>query len=146
MDAPQCGAVVGPGEGRRVPLGPNRLVVKVGPEHGGRLLAVFESVLPPGAGAFVHAHRAYEEAFYVLEGEIEYRLGEERIAAGAGTSVFVPAGAVHGFKNLGHRDARHLVTVAPAIALEMIEALGQARPEDVAAVLARYDSEFIGPY
>ena len=146
MNASARTGVIGPGGGRHVPVGPNRLVVKVGPEHGGRLFAMFESVLPPGAGVFVHAHRTCEEAFYVLEGEIEYRLGEERVVARTGTSIVVPTGVVHGFKNLGSGDARHLVTVAPPVALEMIEALGQAGPEHFAAVLARYDSDFIGPY
>ncbi len=30
------------------------------------------STLPPGAGAPCHVHHTFEEAFYVLEGEVEY--------------------------------------------------------------------------
>ena len=137
------GVLVAPGEGRAVRFGPNRLTVKVGPESGGRPFGVFESGLPPGAGAFAHRHRSYEEAFYVLEGEIEYRLDERLVTAAAGACVFVPAGVAHAFRNIGAGDARHLVIHAPMRALEMIEELGRARPEQFAEVLARYDSELV---
>lgn len=91
------GVLVEPGAGREVRFGPNRLTVKVGPESGGQQFGVFESVLPPGAGAFAHRHRSYEEAFYVLEGEIEYCLDERLMTAAAGACVFVAAGVAHAF-------------------------------------------------
>ena len=143
MSASGRGVLVEPGEGREVRVGPNRLTVKVGPDSGGRQFGVFESVLPPDAGAFAHRHRTYEEAFYVLEGEIEYRLDERQVTAVAGACVFVPAGVAHAFRNVGVGDARHLVIHAPLRALEMIEDLGRARPDQVAAVLAKYDSELV---
>ena len=106
---------------------------------------MFESVFPPGAGAFVHRHRSYEEAFYVLDGEIEYALDDRPVTASPGTTVFVPAGVVHAFKNVGNADARHLVIYAPVEVLQMIEDLGQARPDQIAEILARYDSELVEP-
>jgi quercetin dioxygenase-like cupin family protein len=124
-------------------LGPNRLNVKIGPASGAQRFGVFESVFPPGAGAFVHRHRSYDEAFYVLEGEIEYVLDEQRVTASSGTTVFVPAGVVHTFKNVGNADARHLVIHAPVEVLQMIEELGQARPDQIAEILAKYDSELV---
>lgn len=72
-----AGRVVPAGEGREVRVGPNVLRVKAGPEVGHTLVGVFESAMPPGGGfPFAHVHDEYEEVFYVLEGEIEYRLGE----------------------------------------------------------------------
>ena len=83
--------IVAAGTGRRFRVGPNELTVKAGPETGHTLATVFESTLPPGGGYPVpHVHDEYEEVFYVLEGEIEYRIGEHWTAVPAGTTVCVP--------------------------------------------------------
>ncbi len=142
-DPPGCaGMVVPPGGGRAFGVGPTHPTVKVGPEAGGRF-GVLESVLPPGAGPARHRHRRYDEAFYVLEGHIEYDVGDRRVTATAGTLVFVPAHCAHGFRNVGASTARHLVITAPAEALDMIEAVYSGAPEQLAAVFARYDTELI---
>ncbi len=137
------GVVVPPGQGRQLQFGPNRQTMKIGPDSGSRQLGIFESVFPAGKGAFVHLHHHYEEAFYVLEGEIEYRLGERLVRATPGAWVFVPSGVVHAFKNVGPGNARHIVVTAPATALEMIEELDKVRPEQIGEVMAKYDSELI---
>lgn len=149
MNETAQGSVLAPGEGRALVyrLGANHLTVhqtvKVGPESGSHHFGVFESVLPAGAVVFLHRHSSYEEVFYVLEGEITYRLGEREVTASAGSCVFVPAGVVHGFKSVGPGPARHLVIHAPVQALAMIEELGQASLEQIPEVLAKYDSQFI---
>jgi quercetin dioxygenase-like cupin family protein len=144
MYPPAHGGVIGPGEGRPVTVGPNQLTVKVGPESGARLVGLFESEMPPGGGfPFAHAHDSYEEVFYVLDGVVEYRLGDEWATAPAGSTVFVPPGVVHAFRNSGPLVARHLVVHAPVEALAMIEEVGRTAPEDMPAVLARYDSRLV---
>jgi len=141
------GFVVAPGEGREIPfgLGPNRLTAKIGPASGSQQLALLEIGLPPGAGAFIHRHRLYEEAFYVLEGEVTFRLGERQVLAARGSYIFVPPGGVHGFKNTSSAEARLLAIVAPGEGLVMLEELGRARPDEIPQVVARHDSEFIAP-
>jgi quercetin dioxygenase-like cupin family protein len=138
------GAVILPGEGRRIPVGPNHLTVKVGAETGSRLVGIFESELPSGGGfPFGHVHAEYEEVFYVLEGHINYLLGDTWTAAGAGSTVFVPPGVVHAFRNASRRPARHLVVHAPVEALAMIEEVGSAAPHELAAVLEKYRSRLV---
>lgn len=62
--------------------------------------------MPPGGGfPFAHVHEQYEEVFYVLEGEVEYRLGEGWTVAPAGTTVCVPRGVVHAFRNASQAPA-----------------------------------------
>ncbi len=143
MGKEEQGVVLPTGQGRQMQFGSNRQTVKVGPEMGSHQLGIFESLFPPGGGVFAHLHGHYEEAFYVLEGEIEYRLGERRVRAGPGAWVFVPADVVHGFKNVGSGNARHIAVVSPAAALDMIEELGKVRPEQMAEVMAKYDSKLI---
>jgi quercetin dioxygenase-like cupin family protein len=52
-------------------------------------------------GAEPHVHHRHTDAFYVLEGELTFRIGPdlERITAPAGTFVAVPPNVVHGFDN-----------------------------------------------
>jgi mannose-6-phosphate isomerase-like protein (cupin superfamily) len=99
--------VLGPGEGER--LG-ERIVVKLErPE-----LSVNEvTARGPFRGASPHFHEEHVDVFHVLEGELEILNGTERVRAGAGTSVVVPPGIVHGFDNPGPGGVRYLNIHAP---------------------------------
>lgn len=135
------GGVIPPGRGRPIRLGPNVLTVKVGPESGHNLVGVFESALPPSGGFPIpHLHEQYEEVFYVLEGEIEYRIGKHWTAAPAESTISVPPGVVHAFRNSSPHPARHLVVHAPVTALGMIEELAQATPDQFGTIFARHHS------
>jgi uncharacterized cupin superfamily protein len=141
----RAGGVVAPGGGRSFPVGELELRVKVGLEQGHALLGIFEAAVPAGAGfTLAHAHDAYEEVFYVLEGELEYRLGDIWTAAPAGSTVCVPRGVVHTFRNASDRPARHLVAHAPVAALELIEELERVPQEAVEALLARHRTRLAG--
>lgn len=133
--------VIPGGSGRIIRFGPNELTVKTGSESSHALVGVFESALPPGGGFPIpHVREQYEEVFYVLEGEIEYYVGEEWEAAFAGSTVSVPSGVIHAFRNSSPYPARHLVVHAPVTALTMIEELAQATPDQFGAILARHHS------
>ena len=87
-------------------------------------------------------HNSYEEVFYVLEGEIEYQLGADKVRTCAGDSIFVPPGMPHKFLNVSKDQATHLVVVAPSAAMRMIEELAQVGLDRTAQaeVFSRYDS------
>ncbi len=138
------GTTVPPGHGRVVRVGPNELRVKAGPETGHALAGVFESSMPPGGGfPFAHLHDEYEEVFYVLEGEVEYRLGDEWAVAPTGSTVCVPRGVVHAFRNSSEKPARHLVVHASAAALELIEEVGRTSRDQWAAIFERHSSRLL---
>jgi quercetin dioxygenase-like cupin family protein len=59
-------------------------------------------------------HHDFDEAFYVLEGELTFQLGEERFTRGAGELAFAPRGVVHTYANLSGADARALLVCTPA--------------------------------
>jgi|SRR5919109_626143 quercetin dioxygenase-like cupin family protein len=96
-----------PGEGERLN---SRIVVKIErPE-----LSVNEvDVGPDFEGPGPHFHREHVDAFYVLEGTLEFINGDETVRAEAGTAVAVPPGIVHGFTNAGPGRARYLNIHAP---------------------------------
>jgi quercetin dioxygenase-like cupin family protein len=101
------GIVLGPGEGERLN---DRIVVKAELPQ----ISVNEvSVGPDFEGPGPHFHKKHVDAFYVLEGELEFINGAETLRAGAGTTVAVPPGIVHGFTNPGPGRARYLNIHAP---------------------------------
>jgi mannose-6-phosphate isomerase-like protein (cupin superfamily) len=67
---------------------------------------------PEYKGAGPHYHERHADAFYVLEGELEFQVAGETVRAPAGTSV-VPPGVVHAFTNPGLGRARFLNIHAP---------------------------------
>ena len=79
--------------------------------------ALIEFIVQPGTGPVPHRHSREDEAFYVLDGQLEFRLGErgERvIAAPAGSFIFAPRGIPHTFKNSSTTPARAVVIISPA--------------------------------
>ena len=101
------GIMLRPGEGERLN---ERIVVKLETEQ----ISVNEvDVGPDFEGPGPHFHREHVDAFYVLEGALEFINGAEKVRAGAGTTVAVPPGIVHGFTNAGPGRARYLNIHAP---------------------------------
>jgi quercetin dioxygenase-like cupin family protein len=68
----------------------------------------------PGSRTMIHRHPQQEETYDVLEGTLEvFRDGQWR-AVGAGESLTVPPGTVHGFRNTGDLPVRFLNKHQPA--------------------------------
>ena len=76
--------------------------------------ALWEAIVPPGGGPPPHVHSREEEGFYILEGEITFQVGDERIVATAGMFANMPVGTPHSFKNESNRPAKMLISVVPA--------------------------------
>lgn len=108
--------VVAPGEGRAIPLGDAGTVTlkAVGAETSGAM-AVYEFVTPPAtAGPPLHFHRTWDEAFYVLEGQMTFLIDGRTCTAPAGSFIFIPHGIAHTFWNESAAPARQLTVFTPA--------------------------------
>lgn len=78
--------------------------------------SLMERTLPPGGRKPPpHIHTNCEEAFYVLDGEVEFSFAEIITTGGPGTFALVPGGVAHTFGNAGSTQARLLVIHAPAM-------------------------------
>ena len=78
--------------------------------------SLMERTLPPGGRKPPpHVHINCEEAFYVLEGTVEFSLGETTTIGQPDTFVLVPGGVAHTLGNAGATQARLLVIHAPAM-------------------------------
>ena len=62
-----------------------------------------------------HVHDTHTDAFYVLEGELTFELGCERVTTtlNAGGFVAVPPGVAHSLRNASDQPARWLTIHAP---------------------------------
>jgi quercetin dioxygenase-like cupin family protein len=88
--------------------------IALGPGEGGRVkadrpeLSLLEVTFDPGSGVAPHFHRGHSDSFYVLEGEVEFHLGDETIRATAGSYVLAPPNVVHWFRNVSEAPVRLL--------------------------------------
>ncbi len=69
----------------------------------------------------------------MLEGEVEFLLGEETIPAEAGSCVYAPRGTLHAFKNVGTSPSRVLVVYSPGGFEKFFFEAGEPAPEGSSA-------------
>ncbi|MFD7446812.1 cupin domain-containing protein [Streptomyces sp. NPDC059909] len=85
-------------------------------------LGFIVGTVPPGNGPVAHSHTRHDEAFFMLDGELEFLDGDKTFVASAGDFVFVPRGVRHRFKNISSRDAKSAFLYTPGgIERSMIE-------------------------
>jgi mannose-6-phosphate isomerase-like protein (cupin superfamily) len=92
--------------------------------------------------AGLHVHHEDDEAWYVLEGTLGFRIGDETIEAPAGSAVFAPRGTPHSYWNAGDGPARYVLVVPPRIR-SLIAALHEPGVEDYDAVWRAHASEVV---
>jgi quercetin dioxygenase-like cupin family protein len=104
-----------PGAGERHPLGDSELVIKAtGAETGGTFFLSESTIAAGFPGPPPHRHEQLVDMFYVLDGVLTVRLGDETHEVGPGTFVCVPPGVVHTFSNTSAAAVRFLNFNTPA--------------------------------
>ena len=107
-----------------------------------------------GEGPPQHIHKAEDEAFYVVEGEITVMRGEEELMqAPPGTYVLIPKGTAYTFWSTGPAPAKVLAIFSPPGFEEYFIETGDPNNEpDTAvyidkamAVAEKYNLEIVGP-
>ena len=78
-----------------------------------QLSALEMTFLPEFEGVDPHTHATEVDAFYVLEGQVEFRIGDAPRLAGPGTFVAASRDSVHGFRNPGPEPIRLFNIHAP---------------------------------
>jgi quercetin dioxygenase-like cupin family protein len=139
-----------PGEGKTWLVGGGDYVtMKTRGSEVGDQFCTFEVASTPGFGPPLHTH-AWAEFFYVLEGEFEFQRdvdGEvETIVGGPGSTLSVPSGVAHTFRNSTTGMGRMLVLHAPAGLEDFFQAYGVEveRVGDVPEGLERPDPAAMG--
>ena len=104
---------------------------------------VFEK---PRLIAPVHIHYKDDEAWYVLEGVLRVRRGDEEVEAHAGAGVLVRRGTPHTYWNPGTGLLRYLLVMTARIhrLIQEIHSMPERSAPALEAVFRKYDSEFLG--
>jgi mannose-6-phosphate isomerase-like protein (cupin superfamily) len=92
---------------------------------------------PPHFIAPFHVHYADDEAWYVLEGTLAFRLGDLEVQASAGTAVFAPRGVPHTYWNPHPTAARYLLIMTPTIR-RLIDEIHTSTERDFGAMQALF--------
>ena len=71
-------------------------------------LSLLEITFDPGSGVDPHFHKGHSDSFYVLEGEVEFHVGDEVVHGTPGTYVLAPPDVVHWFRNVSDAPVRML--------------------------------------
>ncbi len=145
------------GEGEAIWYVNNRATILASAAQTGGAFGLVHMQVAVGHGPPLHVHRAEDEAFWILEGQLTVRCGDEEFAAGPGSFVYTPRSVPHTFRLDGGTPARLLVLLTPGGGEGYFVEAGRPAagpglpppaPPDVAelaAIGAKYYQEFIGP-
>ena len=111
-------------------------------------VGIIEIALPPRWDGPPLHHHDFDEAFYVLDGELTLQVGEDLATVGAGGLAFAPRGSHHTVANIATAPARYLLVCTPG-GFERMFARLEARATGVepsAEALRPYpESVMVGP-
>jgi quercetin dioxygenase-like cupin family protein len=88
----------------------------------------------------LHVHHEDDEAWHVIDGQVEFRFADGVEVVGPGSTVFVPAGVAHTY--VTSADARYLIVLTPQLEA-LIEELHSVPAGEHAAVYRRHASELL---
>jgi mannose-6-phosphate isomerase-like protein (cupin superfamily) len=103
---------------------------------------------PPGPPRWIaplHLHNKDDEAWYVLEGRLCVKSGDETVEASAGAAVLVPRGTPHTYWNPDPAPVRYLLLMTPTIhaLIQAIHATQDRSPDAMRELFRRFDSELL---
>ncbi len=143
--------VLSSGEGKTVPVPGHKITHKVVGADTRGAYSLLE-VEMTGDGPPQHIHKNEDEAFYVLEGEVKFLLGETTSIAKAGSFVLVPRGTVHAWCRAGQEPAKLLAIFSPPGFEQFFDEAVDLDVTDTAAYVAKaealgekYNMEVVGP-
>ena len=144
--------VLGPNEGKLLQISDHPITFKATRNDTNGAYSLFEANLV-GEGPGQHIHSDEDEALYILEGELNVKLGEEIFCVKSGSFVFLPRNVVHTFWRATEKPVKILVIISPPefedfffdIVGDKQEIDGEQFGERAMEISGRYNVEFVGP-
>jgi len=104
---------------------------------------------PPASPRWIaplHLHHSDDEVWYVVEGALRVKRGEDVIEARAGSAVLVPRGTPHTYWNASPDPLRYLLIMTPKIyaLIQAIHAAQDRSPIALKALFQKHASELLG--
>lgn len=79
---------------------------------------------PPGIATPLHRHTYEDEAFFLLDGTMTYRAGEDDFWLAEGDFLWLPRGLPHAFRVTGTRPVRFVAFADPGNLLALYDEVG----------------------
>jgi quercetin dioxygenase-like cupin family protein len=79
---------------------------------------------PPGIATPLHRHTHEDEAFYLLDGTMTYRAGDDLFHLTAGDFIWLPQGLPHAFRITGSTPVRFLGFTDPGALFGLYDEVG----------------------
>ena len=99
------------------------------PEESGGSLGISLVTQPPGVVTPLHRHTKEAEAFYLLDGTMTYRAGDETFHLSAGDFLWLPKGQPHAFRVTGATPVRFVGLVDPGGLFGLYDEVGRPATE-----------------
>lgn len=113
-------------------------------EESDGVVSVIDNTVPANwPGPFLHRHD-FDEAFYVLEGELTFQVEDAVITKRAGELAFAPRGVAHTLANHSDAPARYVLVCTPA-GFERYFARMNDDPPEWALQEIPFEVERVGP-
>jgi mannose-6-phosphate isomerase-like protein (cupin superfamily) len=136
----------------KVVLGDARVKILAGAAQTGGAVALLEYRMPGHYhGPPAHVHPGFGEIFWVIEGALTVRFGEEVQTAGTGGTLVVPGAVPHTFANLAAAPAQVMLAITPGgfesyfDEVASLLAGGPPDPDALRELAGRYGVENVGP-
>ncbi len=141
-----------PDEGERLLwLGEPAILKITGAETGGHY-AVAEVISTPEGFVPLHVHDNEDEAFLIMDGEVEFTVGDKTLSAGPGAFILGPRGIPHSYK-VKSASARIMMIFSPAgfenfiretsLPLDRAQEAGEPDMEHLMQTAARYGARIL---
>jgi mannose-6-phosphate isomerase-like protein (cupin superfamily) len=113
-------------------------------EESDGVVSIIDNTVPANwPGPFLHKHD-FDEAFYVLEGELTFQVEDAVITKRAGELAFAPRGVAHTLANHSDAPARYVLMCTPA-GFERYFARMNENPPEWALQEIPFEVERVGP-
>ena len=113
-------------------------------EESDGVVSVIDNTVPANwPGPYLHRHD-FDEAFYVLEGELTFQVEDAVITRRAGELAFAPRGVAHTLANHSDATARYVLVCTPAGFERYFARMNESPPEWALAEIP-FEVERVGP-
>jgi len=127
-------------------IGDNMVIKLTGKDTNGQFTAILQDN-PPNTQIPMHVHQNEDEVFRILEGEVEFTVGDKKTILKSGDTIFLPRNIPHTWKVVGTTNAKVHLDFFPAGLENLFEELNKlpAGPPDfpkVAEICGRFGIKF----
>ena len=115
----------------------------------GDLAVMTSSNNPNSTGPPLHIPPDFDEMFYMIKGEVKFKVGEEIFLLKVGDTMFIPRNVPHCFTVISETPATFLIIAQPAAMLEdFFRAYAKVEhmtPETAGRLMAEHNMKVVGP-